>query len=80
MGDALGASSALESLSRVIAPTVGGWLLGAAGAWAPGALGAVLMGGLAVFAWRRLILHPDPSLAEPVLLEQDLVGAGLWTE
>lgn len=80
MGDALGASSALESLSRVIAPTVGGWLLGAAGVWAPGALGAVLMGGLSIFAWQRLVLHPDPPLAGPVLLEQELVGAGLQIE
>lgn len=71
MGDALGTSSALESLSRVAAPTLGGWLMGAAGAWAPGVLGAALMGGLAFFAVQRLIRHPDPPLAEPVLLEQE---------
>lgn len=72
MGDALGTSSALESLSRVIAPSLGGWMLGAMGTWAPGMLGAVLTGGLAVFAWHRLIAHPDPPLEETVLLEQEL--------
>lgn len=63
MGDALGTSSALESLSRIVAPTVGGWLLGAAGAWAPGLLGAVLLAWLSYFAWQRLMVHPDPALA-----------------
>lgn len=62
MGDALGTSSALESLSRIVAPTVGGWLLGAAGAWAPGLLGAVLLAWLSYFAWQRLMVHPDPAL------------------
>jgi len=63
MGDALGTAGALESLSRVIAPTVGGWLLGALGAWAPGVLAAGILGGLAAFAWRRLIARPDAPLA-----------------
>lgn len=67
MGDALGTSSALDSLSRVVAPPVGGWLLGAVGGWGPGVLGAVLMVGLTVYAWQRLIVHPDPPL---ILVEQ----------
>ena len=71
MGDALGTSSAFESLSRVIAPSVGGWLLGAVGEWAPGALGAALLAGLTVFAWRSLIIHPAPSLAPSVWLGQE---------
>ena len=70
MGDALGTSSAFESLSRVIAPSVGGLLLGAVGTWAPGLLAAAILAGLAVFAYRRLILHPDPPLPMPVLLGQ----------
>jgi len=78
MGDALGTSSAFESMSRVIAPSVGGWLLGALGAWAPGVLGGILLAGLAIFAYRRLILHPDPPLPVPALLgqaTQEPVGA-----
>jgi DHA1 family tetracycline resistance protein-like MFS transporter len=63
MGDALGTAGALESLSRVVAPTVGGLLLGALGAWAPGVLAAGTLAGLAVFAWRRLIARPDPVFA-----------------
>jgi MFS transporter, DHA1 family, tetracycline resistance protein len=62
IGGTLGLSAALESLSRVIAPTVGGFLLGQIGPWAPGVLGMVLMGWLVSFAYRRLIVNPDPPL------------------
>ena len=71
IGDALGTASAFESLSRVIAPTLGGWLLGAVGTWAPGALGAAILVGLAAFAWRRLLIHPDPPPPAPVWLEPE---------
>jgi DHA1 family tetracycline resistance protein-like MFS transporter len=63
MGDSLGTAGALESLSRVIAPTVGGLLLGALGAWAPGVLAATILAGLSAFAWRRLIARRAPALA-----------------
>ncbi len=63
IGGALGTAGALESLSRVVSPSVGGWLLGALGAWAPGVLGAVIMAGVAVLAWVRLIVRPDAALA-----------------
>jgi DHA1 family tetracycline resistance protein-like MFS transporter len=69
VGSALGTAGALESLSRVIAPTVGGWMLGAVGMWAPGVTGAVLMAGLAFYAWQRLIARPDPTLAIAGLAE-----------
>ncbi|MCU0485804.1 MAG: MFS transporter [Anaerolineales bacterium] len=64
MGDALGTASALESLSRVIAPTVGGWLLGSVGAWGPGALGFGLMGTLGAYTWYKLVAHPELPLAQ----------------
>lgn len=63
VGGALGTAGAFESLSRVISPSLGGWLLGAIGAWAPGVLGAAIMVGVAVLAWLRLIVHPDSALA-----------------
>ncbi len=63
MGDALGTSSAFESLARVFAPPLGGWLLGTVGPWAPGALAAALLTGLTIFAWQRLLLRPDPEEA-----------------
>jgi DHA1 family tetracycline resistance protein-like MFS transporter len=66
VGGALGTSSALESLSRVISPIVGGWLLGSIGAWAPGVLGAAIMGGVSIFARRRLVSSPDPIVTAPV--------------
>jgi DHA1 family tetracycline resistance protein-like MFS transporter len=64
VGGALGVSSSVESLTRVIGPATGGLLLGALGTWSPGALGAVIMAGLAVYVWRRLVLNPDPPLPE----------------
>lgn len=63
VGGTLGLSASLESLSRVIAPTLGGALLGQVGAWAPGILGALLMAWLVSFVYRRLIVNPDPPLA-----------------
>jgi DHA1 family tetracycline resistance protein-like MFS transporter len=63
IGGALGIASSLESLSRVISPAAGGWLLGSVGLWAPGVVGAAIMAAVAAFSWRRLITHPDPALA-----------------
>ena len=59
VGGALGTAGAFESLSRVVSPSAGGWLLGAVGAWAPGVVAAVIMAGVAVFAWQRLLVKPD---------------------
>jgi MFS transporter, DHA1 family, tetracycline resistance protein len=60
VGGALGTSSALESLSRIISPVVGGWLLGTIGAWALGVAGAGIMTGVSVFVWRRQPVSPEP--------------------
>ncbi len=62
IGGTLGLSSALESATRVIGPSAGGYLLGSLGAWAPGLASALITGWLAVFVWRRLIANPDPPL------------------
>jgi DHA1 family tetracycline resistance protein-like MFS transporter len=66
IGGTLGISAALESSTRVIAPTLGGFLLDTLGAWAPGVLGGVVMGGLSPYVWLRLIDRPDPPLPEVV--------------
>jgi DHA1 family tetracycline resistance protein-like MFS transporter len=63
IGGALGIAGSLESLSRVISPAVGGWLLGAVGLWAPGVVAALIMAWVVTFSWRRLILNPDPAFA-----------------
>jgi MFS transporter, DHA1 family, tetracycline resistance protein len=63
IGGALGVAASLESLSRVVSPTLAGFLIGSAGAWAPGLLGAAIMAGLALFTWRRLVASSEPSVS-----------------
>jgi len=62
VGSTLGISASLESLTRVIGPSLGGVLLGQVGTWSPGVFGAVVLLGLLPYAWRRLITNPDPPL------------------
>ncbi|MGD9093612.1 MAG: MFS transporter, partial [Anaerolineales bacterium] len=62
VGGTLGLSASLESLTRVISPTAGGYLLGSLGTWAPGVASAIIMTGTVAYAWRRLIKYPDPQL------------------
>ncbi|MGQ9768080.1 MAG: MFS transporter [Anaerolineae bacterium] len=62
VGGALGVAGAFESLSRVVSPSAGGWLLGTSRTWAPGVVAAAIMAGVTAFAWQRLIFHPDPAL------------------
>lgn len=62
VGGTLGLSASLESLTRVISPTIGGYLLGSIGAWAPGLAGGLIMVWTISYAWRRLISKPDPPL------------------
>jgi DHA1 family tetracycline resistance protein-like MFS transporter len=64
VGGTLGLSASLESLTRVIAPSLGGFLLGQVGTWAPGVLAALIMGWVSVFVWRRLFVNPDPPLPQ----------------
>jgi MFS transporter, DHA1 family, tetracycline resistance protein len=63
IGGTLGLAGALESVTRVIAPTVGGFLLGNLGAWAPGIFSAILMSLAVWFAYRRII-HVKTLAAE----------------
>ncbi|HUV26021.1 MAG TPA: MFS transporter [Anaerolineales bacterium] len=62
VGGTLGLSASLESLTRVISPTAGGFLLGSIGFWAPGLTGGLIMIWTVSYAWRRLIRNPDPPL------------------
>ena len=64
VGGTLGLSASLESLTRVIAPSLGGFLLGQVGTWAPGVLAALIMAWVSVFVWRRLFINPDPPLPQ----------------
>jgi DHA1 family tetracycline resistance protein-like MFS transporter len=51
VGGILGISSSFESLTRVIAPSLGGLLLGSLGTWAPGVAGGVIMFCVIILAW-----------------------------
>lgn len=62
IGGTLGLSAAVESLTRVIAPSAGGFLLEALGTWAPGVFSAIVMAWVVTFVWRRLVVNPDPPL------------------
>jgi DHA1 family tetracycline resistance protein-like MFS transporter len=56
VGGMLGISASLEAATRVIAPSVGGYLLQQVGRWAPGVFSAVLMAWAVTVAYRRIIL------------------------
>lgn len=62
VGGTLGISASLESLTRVISPAAGGFLLGSLGPWAPGLAGGLIMVWTVSYAWRRLVRKPDPPL------------------
>jgi DHA1 family tetracycline resistance protein-like MFS transporter len=61
VGGILGLSASIESATRVIAPTVGGVLLGRIGTWAPGTFGAILLAGLFFYVWNKIFNHPIPE-------------------
>ena len=62
IGGILGLSASIESLTRVIAPTLGGFFLEQFGTWSPGVFGAVLLAGLFVYVWMSIFNHP---MAQP---------------
>jgi len=64
VGGALGLSASLDSVGRVIAPTLGGFLLQQWGGTSLGLIGALIMAFVVVHVWRRLIVRPDPHLSE----------------
>ena len=65
VGGTMGISSTVESMTRVLAPTLGGVMLGYVGAWAPGVFGAILMLWTISFVWRRFIANPEPPPPSP---------------
>ncbi|RCK76889.1 MAG: major facilitator superfamily MFS_1 [Anaerolineae bacterium] len=57
VGGILGLAASLEAISRVIAPSLGGFLIQSVGVWSPGVFTALLMAWTVTFAYRRII-HP----------------------
>jgi DHA1 family tetracycline resistance protein-like MFS transporter len=72
VGGILGIAASLEAMTRVIAPTVGGFLLGSIGVWAPGVFSALLMVWAVTFAYRRII---TPARKEQLAREAELTQA-----
>ncbi|MHB9031488.1 MAG: MFS transporter [Anaerolineae bacterium] len=81
IGGTLGLSASIEAFTRVLSPSLGGFLLESLGTWAPGIAGTVIMAGLAWFAMTRLASRrqPDPTgfpfEALPVPAEPDPADA-----
>ncbi len=67
IGGMLGISTSLESITRVISPTIGGFLLGSIGTWAPGVASAAVILWAIWLAYRRII--QVKSVEEPVYAE-----------
>jgi DHA1 family tetracycline resistance protein-like MFS transporter len=60
VGGTLGLGASVESLTRVLGPLAGGWLLQSLGAAAPGLFGAAVLLGLLPYAWRHLQAQNEP--------------------
>jgi DHA1 family tetracycline resistance protein-like MFS transporter len=56
IGGILGITASLDALTRVVAPSLGGFLLGYFGRWAPGVFTALLMAWAVSFSYRRIII------------------------
>jgi DHA1 family tetracycline resistance protein-like MFS transporter len=55
VGGILGISTSIEAVTRVIAPSVGGFLMQSFGTWAPGIFSALMMFWAVTFTYRRII-------------------------
>jgi len=66
VGGTLGISTSLQSLTQVVAPVLGGFMLGQFGAWSLGVLGALTMGWLFTYTWRRVQKAPPVEPPEAV--------------
>jgi MFS family permease len=67
VGGTLGLATALQSLTGIVAPLLGGLLLQEVGAWSLGVFGAVVLAWLAVFAARRVRPVPQPATRDPAV-------------
>jgi DHA1 family tetracycline resistance protein-like MFS transporter len=56
IGGMLGISTSLESVTRVISPSLGGFLLGTLGTWAPGVASAAILLYAVWLAYRRIVM------------------------
>ena len=77
IGGILGISSSLESITRVIAPSLGGLMLGRLGTSAPGVFGFAILVLLVSYIWRTIYSNETgaakraPLTAVPEMFEAD---------
>ena len=62
VGGTLGLASSLESMTRVVGPSIGGLVAAQLGYWAPGIVGAVVMVPAVFIIWIGLVRWPDIPL------------------
>ncbi len=65
IGGMLGISASIENGSRVISPTIGGFLIGSIGTWAPGMAGAIVLLWAAWLAYRRILMVEAREIPQP---------------
>lgn len=58
IGGILGLATSIESSTRIIAPILGGALLERVGTWSPGAFGAIVMIGVTIYVYKKILDHP----------------------
>ena len=72
-GEIMGISAAMESITRIVAPALGGWLIGSLSSAVPGLLSAVLIAGLTIY----LILLQKKHKLPIHIAEADLSDIGI---
>jgi MFS family permease len=65
IGGTLGLSTSLDSLTRILAPAMGGVLIEELGAWAVGGSGALIMTCVVFYAWRCLVADAVTCWEDP---------------
>ena len=63
IGGIMGFSTSVESLTRVIAPSLGGFLLQEVGPYGPGVFGAIVLAALVPYVYRQLLVPRTVSAA-----------------
>jgi hypothetical protein len=64
VGGILGVQTSIMSLTRVVAPVIGAFLLERAGVWGPGLVAGLLTLAVLPFAWRTLCVVPGRDSCE----------------
>ena len=65
IGGALGISTSLDSLTQILSPIIGGFLIDELGPWAIGAAGSLIMSWVVFYAWRCLLAKSRQCWDEP---------------